>query len=155
MESAVNVLNSPVLTEEKLVELLAEEAQKTWAERKEPCLLSVAVPTLLMNGFNYREVTGAESLSKWSSTVSQDKFEVVRHPIMKAKVGIIPKGEFFQYPETESIKPSNDLDGANARRDRYRKPVVVRFLESLEALTEEERASIVLPVNVIAKLMKQ
>lgn len=144
------------LTEERLVQIIAEEAKQAWDSHSTAYLLSLLAPKLKQMGLDYKDVTGADTLSKWATTVSQEKFDVIRDPNTKARIGVVPKGIFFEFSSAQSDHGYDQPISQNrSKPERYRKPVIVRFLEELHKLSNDELETIVIPVPVIVKLMNE
>lgn len=144
------------LTEERLVQIIAEEAKEAWDSHSTAYLLSLLTPKLKQMGFDYKAVTGSDTLSKWATTVSQDKFDVVRDPETKARIGVVPKGVVFDFASSGSVHGSGQSNATSrSKSDRYRKPVIIRFLEELSTLSSEELETVIIPVPVIVKLMNE
>ena len=67
-------------------------------------------------------------------------------PVHKARVGIIPANENYEY-STSTKPPIAEQKGKGE--------AVLRFLELLSELSEDEQRSVVIPVNVICKLLQK
>jgi hypothetical protein len=142
------------LTEERLVQIISDEAKQTWDSHNTAYLLSLLTPKLKQMGLDYKDVTGPDTLSKWATSVSQDKFNVVRDKNAKARIGVVPRGVSFDFSNQELDNNTESLSvRIRPKVDRYRKPVVVRFLEELSKLSNEELETVIIPVPVIVKLM--
>ena len=142
-------------TEDELITFLTHQANQAWkAEPPQPYLLSNVTPDLKAQGKSYRGAVGEKGLAQWALSAEQHKFTVVRHPTQKAKVGVIPFGEVYVFPEKriESNAENQPLQTTGARRT---KPIIVRFLESLSRLEQSDLVKIEIPVDIIAKLMKE
>lgn len=144
------------LTEERLVQIISDEAKQAWDSHNTAYLLSLLAPKLKQMGLDYKEVTGSNTLSKWAATVAQEKFDVIRDPNTKARIGVVPRGVVFDFSDPETDNHSDPVSvQARPKLDRYRKPVIVRFLEELSKLSSDELATVVIPVPVIVKLMNE
>jgi hypothetical protein len=150
---------SAPLTEAQLVSFLGQQAVAVWNADAKPYLLSMVTPDLKQQGLTYQGAIGDKTLAKWAETVEQDEFTVVRHPLHRANVGVIPFGEAYEFPRVAPRTPGLAIEFDDDRRTegsgRQRKAVVVRFLETLTKLDPEDLDKIVLPVSVIVKLIKE
>lgn len=145
------------ISEAQLIDFLGERAKVHWEKKGEPYLLSLVSPDLKSDRKTFKDAIGGGSLARWAEGTEQDQFKVVRHPVQKAKVGIIPGDKTYDYP----VDDLNEIGGGHrllaevSIKGRSRKPVVVRFLESLSRLDEEDLAKVQIPVSVIVKLLNE
>lgn len=147
-----DVTNNPKATAEplneaKLIAYIANEAQAAWDNNEQPFFFSNLAPALKKDGLNYRDVTGEMSLVAWASEVNQDQWTVVRHPQQRSKVGAVPGDVQFSFEMSDTALGREDP--ARLRK----KPVVIRFLEELAKLDQEELSKVNIPVSVIVKLL--
>jgi hypothetical protein len=133
------------MDEKSLISKIAEIATSTWEEDKEPLLIS-NIPRHLV-GTDFRSVLGEEGVKSFvSRTCAEGGYKLVEDPSHKARVGIIPTEETYQFLASTK-QPVAD--------QKRKGETVLRFLELLSELSEEEQRSVVIPVNVIGKLLQK
>lgn len=133
------------MTEQDLIATIAQIMGKAWQEENEPLLIS-NIPRHLA-GTDFRSVLGEEGVKSFvSRTCAQGGYKLVEDPIHKARVGIIPANEDYKFP-MDTQPPIAEQKGKGE--------TALRFLELLSELSEDEQRSVVIPVNVICKLLKK
>ena len=143
-------------TADELKAFLSEKALERWTIERKPYLLSEAAPHFRELGKQFRSLLVNDvTLTRWAETHGDGLFSVVRHPVQKAKVGIIPAGEVYNFPEPITAQPATTApEGASKEALRHRRLAVLKFFETISSLPDEDLEKIHIPVSVIAKLMK-
>lgn len=126
-----------------LISSIAEIVCRTWRDERQPLLIS-NIPRHFA-GTDFRFVLGEEGVKSFvSRTCDQGGYKLVEDPNHKARVGVIPVGENYEFP-TSAKQPVPE--------EKHRGETMLKFLNLLGELSEEEQRSVVIPVNVIAKLL--
>jgi len=133
------------MDEKGLITLIAAIACNIWRDEKQPLLIS-NIPRHLADT-DFRSVLGDEGIKSFvSRTRSEGGYKLVEDPGHKARVGIIPAKETFEFP-TNARQPIAD--------EKHKGEVLLRFLDLVGELSDEEQRSVVIPANVIAKLLRK
>ena len=134
------------MDEQSLISSIAEIARNTWLNEKQPVLIS-NIPRQLGSP-DFRAVLGKESLKNFlSRTRSEGNYKFVEDPLHKARIGIVPAGETYEF-STTSQQPT-------VVEEKYKGETMLRFLDLLLDLSEEDQRSVVIPLNVVAKLLRK
>lgn len=144
-------------TPEGIGAYIVKRARETWDEKKGPLLLSNIDPELKKFGINYKEVLPPNtSLRQFASTLVND-LRIVIHPIHKAKIGVVPNESnfVFEAEPTVSLRASTESEHPKKNRRSNQRYVVMQFLAALATLSEDERKSVTIPVQVLARLMEE
>lgn len=122
-----------------------------WLENKEPILLSRLPLSLEEKDPNFREKLRAVSLKSFIEDTSDScGYRLIKHPTQKAKIGVIPEGKDYSFPEEDKLN----------RNDIKKKPVknkgnsAINLIELLSELPEDDLEKINIPLSVIVKLFK-
>jgi hypothetical protein len=140
-------------TSDELLDFVAKLTRERWAESRKPLLASFVPPILLAHGMNYREILGP--MTKLVSYLTQNgggRFKIVIHPQHKAKIGLIPPTENYDF-EIEPREPEPNKTNLLPSKSRSQKFVVLNFLEALSTLEPSELDKVQIPVSVLAKLL--
>jgi len=139
---------------EEILSIASTLAQEAWDISNQPFMLSDLSPALARKGIDYRKVIGGQRLKGFLEG-AREHVKVVVHPTQDAKVGLIPPGETFEFPQESQSAPKS----TNAHRDRggasRRKYIVLNFLELLAELDDESAGQVQLPTHVLMKLMRE
>jgi len=151
----------PDAASDTIIKFAVDRTQAHWEVARQPYLISSLGTDLKSAGFDYRSLLGEVTLGSFFSSRATD-VKVVRHPTLKAKVGLIPATENYEYP-AEDILPGADQVGSLRaversahtidRRPRNARHVVMNFLEALGSLPEDDLQRVNIPVSVLAKLV--
>lgn len=138
-----------------LARFLAEKTREHWKETATPWLLSTVPADLKALGVDYRTVLGEQRLKAFAQERSGSEFQLVSHPTQRAKIGLIPADETYEFPEEA---PS--LGGASeVSVSRPSAPTTtlatLRFLQAISDLPREDLDAIVIPTRVLVKLLKR
>ena len=137
--------------EEKLGKDLKQLAEEAWSRNNAPILLS-GVPEGLkrINGedsVDFRSVLDGKPLKRFiQDTEVRFAYKLVAHPVMKAKVGLIPSGVEYEFP----VVPMERQIG----RSSIGKDEGLALIYALAKLSDEDLERISIPVSVIVKLFK-
>jgi len=133
------------MEEKDLISSIAKVAQDTWRDEKRPVLIS-NIPRRLESS-DFRSVLGEEGLKSFiKRTEAQGGYEIIQDPHLPARVGLLPAGQAYQFP-VAAPKAVED--------DKRKGETMLKFLDLLSELSEDEQRSVVIPVNVIAKLLQK
>lgn len=124
-----------------------------WLATREPLLLSLVAPDLMLHGIDYKQLLGTVRLSEFLGANADGRLKLVRHPIKRAKVGLIPIGEEFEF-EPEPASPPRPTTSAAAKR-RSGRYAVLDFLDALADLPPEELDKIVIPISSLVRLLER
>lgn len=144
------------VSEQAIRELVARKAGEWWRSKRTPYLVSSIGIDLKQSGLEYRQLAAPSiNLAKYLSSIAHGEFKVVSHPSLRARVGVIPGSEHYNFPEEEPATAKGEViaQGERVRRTTPRKYVVLNFLEALSDLPQEELDKISLPISVLAKLL--
>ena len=144
------------VTPETIGEIIVKLAREVWEKTQSPLLLSNIEPALKQRGIIYKNVLPkSTSLREFVSTLA-DRVKIVVHPIHKAKIGIVPSESTFAFEAEPTVKPGPATMGHKKKiRQPNQRFIVMQFLAALSRLTEEERNSVVIPIQVLARLMEE
>jgi len=112
------------------------------------------IPTKIREakGIDYKEIIGDERLKAFAlDTEGAESYKVVMHPRQKAKIGLVPYDVEFSFqeePKNNGTKILHDISH-NSRE------TTLSFLEIINKLPLQEKASIQIPVHIIAKLISK
>jgi len=144
-------------TQESIFAVAIECARKSWEQDKKPFLLAKLTPEFIKNGLNYRNVLGEMSLKEFFMG-APDKITVVAHPTQKAKIGLIPVGEQFQYEISErpsaAIISFETTSVDRQHKGGRRRYLVMNFLQLLSELDEKDAVQVQIPTHILAKLVR-
>lgn len=130
---------------DSLILSIAELARTTWQRDKQPLLIS-NIPRQIPDK-DFRAVLGTEGVKGFvARTCDAGKYKLVEDPNHKARVGIIPADETYEFP-TSTKHP--------VAGEKHKGETMRRFLELLGELSENEQRSVVIPINVITKLLQK
>lgn len=141
--------------QQELVEFLRECTRERWPGQ--PFYLSMVQPRLKEAGRgDYRQILGEEKISAFvRRTEGEDTYKVVVHPRQKAKIGLIPPGEDYQFSVEEvadrDVQRGPDVEGAGPRF-RGSGSLLLELLRELGRLSPEEQNAVVIPTRVLVKL---
>lgn len=135
-------------TEEGLVAFLKEKTQARFQEVGQPYYLSRAASDIKEAGFDYRDILKEEKLKEFSRrTAGPNSFRFVEHPVQKAKVGLVPSNEPFEFESDAEVVPVE-----TGRPARAQGQLLLDFLHALARLPASDLDGIVLPTRVLVKL---
>lgn len=138
---------------EDLNAFLREKAAERWAAEQQPYLLSSVAPDLKARGQDYRSALGEERLKAFVKRMGETgEFRVVEHPRQKAKVGIVPVGEDFEFSEEGDRLPNGPGVAARAFPSS-RERTVLDFLRILGHLPDPLLEEVSIPTKVLARLL--
>jgi hypothetical protein len=144
---------APETSLEGVLEHVQGIVREHWGATREPLLLSLIAPELSSHGMDYKQLLGTVRLSEFLASNAEGRFVLVRHPTKRAKVGLIPAGEQFEY-EPEPIPVTRTAIGVTSKR-RSARYALLNFLDALGDLPPEELDKIVLPVSAMVKLLER
>lgn len=134
------------MNEDQLKEALINATQDFWAACGSPLLLSNLPNSLSEKGIaDYKSILGNISLKSFVSTLAnQGNLKVVTHPQHRAKIGLIPAEESYDFLQDENaVKQKQKFSG-----DSH----AVRLLDILSKLDDQDLVNLDIPVSVLAKL---
>lgn len=135
-------------TEDGIIAFLKAQTRAHWDEAAQPYYLSRAASDLKEEGVSYKDILKEEKLKEFSKrSAGVNSFRFVEHPTQKAKVGLVPPDEAFEF----------EADAHEARSEppahgRPQGQLLLDFLHALSRLSAEELDAVVLPTRVLVKL---
>lgn len=140
------------MSEADLTEFLKRKAQEAWSESSEPYYLAMVQPDLAKSGLNYKDAIREMKLSEFAN--KSDEFNFVRHPKKFAKIGVVPLGKEYSFPELD--RREVEIGSVKVERDTFagRERVVMDFLRLLSNLDEDNLRGFSIPASVIAGILK-
>jgi hypothetical protein len=143
-------------TEESILSFTVKRVQEVWDGHQQPYMLARLSPDLAKEGINYKKVLGETRLKDFFRAAA-NRIKIVTHPTQKAKIGLIPPGENFEFAsETSASKPRVDLVSNLIERGRgsRRRVIVSNFLQLLSELDDTEASQVQIPTHILSKLMR-
>lgn len=145
-------------TADEIVSFIDVRTQQNWHERKEPLLLSLLGSEMLALNRDYRDIIAPTTFRQFLTSNTAGKLQIVQHPNQKAKIGLIPLGENFVFPEAieiaQEVSPAFSDKKASVKRKVQGKYIVQNFLDLLSDLDSEDVSRVSIPIDVIAKMIK-
>lgn len=144
----------------KLRDEIKEIVDSKWERDQSPVLLSYLGGHLLDKGVNYKDLTEGVSLSAFIK-LQDDLFALIRHPVQKLKVGVIPAGEVYTF-ESEEIPETDTINNEQTKHDgfvvsfelRNSRRALYSFIHELSKLSDAERDGVNIPINVLIRMME-
>lgn len=128
---------------------LEKRTRETWDEHKIPYYFSVAGGDLINKQVNYRQFTDGKRLAQWASERGITGTRFLSHPTIKAKVGLIPEGEDFDFNNHSSPDKSKD------RASKKQGQLLIKFVRSLTQIPEVAVAKLNIPAEVLISLLDE
>jgi hypothetical protein len=141
---------------DQLLARIAGLVSDWWSLKQTPFLLSDLGLALTKEGIDYKRITEPSTFAKYLERQTSSGIKVVRHEKQRAKIGLIPRDESFEYEsevQGRSSSAQTSLSGFEKYRSRKGKYLVIDFLEALADFSEEELAGVHLPVSVLVKIV--
>jgi hypothetical protein len=139
-------------TEDTIIEFLKNKADAAWSNQR-PYLLSFAGPAMVEAQIDYQTILNGERLKAFvERTAGKDRYQVVKHPHQRAKVGIVPSGIQFEFEDAaheEVASAHRPVHGESAQE-----AALLSFLCALSALPAEDLDGVVIPTRVLVRLAK-
>jgi hypothetical protein len=132
---------------------IVERTKAHWEESRSPYLLSNISPELKARGVDYRAVLGEQKLKDFVHANAGLDFKVISHPAQRAKIGLIPAGEEYDFLTVETDAAEGPIEAPRKSVGGSRVGAMVSFLRALSHLTDEELDQIVIPTRVLVKLV--
>lgn len=132
---------------------IADQTQQHWDSHQTPWLISSIPAELKARGIDYRSILGEQRLKAFAQERSGSNYQVVTHPSQRAKVGLIPAGKTYEFPEEpapEQPAEREELPKVARVNTAY---ATIRFLRALGELEDEDLDSVVIPTRVLVKLL--
>lgn len=138
--------------EDKIIEFLVGKANEAWINKR-PYLLSFAAPDMAAISIDYKAILNGERLKAFvERTAREGKYQIVKHPRQRAKVGVVPSGVRFQFEDA-------DQGGAGMSRHIHttseQGTTLLNFLKALADLPQEELEGLVIPARVLVRLARR
>lgn len=140
------------INEKDIIKTITDIINSFWNDEKRPLLLS-SLPSKLkeIGVVNYKEIINNVPLKDFiENTSSKNSYKLVMHETQRAKIGIIPASESF------------DFSGTQSKEEYKREPKIVKsekvtidFIKLLSSLSNEELDSIVIPTRILVKLISK
>ncbi|MGO3714404.1 hypothetical protein [Alcaligenes aquatilis] len=141
------------MNDDKLIQALEKLVRDTWKNEKEPVLLSALPRILELTLPDFREILNGRSIKKFIvDTGASGNYELVEHPSIRAKISVAPKDSNYQFPDSEK-KPAYRKYAASKKTSESQE-ITLSFLKEVGNLAESEQDKIVIPVSILAKLLK-
>lgn len=138
-----------ILSIKKLKETMIKEATDLWDAEKNPLLLSKLGPTLKKEVPDYKVLMGDMNTRKFIEE-EVPELRVIRHSTQPAKIGVIPREQIYSY-DNNGAKPKTSEDHEDIKESRRS---FYSFIRILSKLPKEEREQVVIPTNVIVRLLE-
>lgn len=137
-------------TENDLITLISEKVIDKWKDKKEPYLLS-SVGSDCKGIIELKEVLNGIKLKEWVNlNLNRLSADILAHPTQKEKIGLIPKGEKYEY----GIQTSSRSNKIHLKPTiKTKKEVTIAFLSILADLPTEDADKIIIPTSVLSKLL--
>lgn len=140
-------------TKLELLAFISEKVSTYWAEKKEPLLLS-NIPAVVQMGLHcsYKDIVDGVSLKKFFHAAAREdgaNITVVSHPVVKALVGLVPKGENYTFIKN----PSASAELPAGRETVSNEQVVREFLSLVAKLPADDVKRVVIPMEILTQLM--
>lgn len=140
-------------TEDTIIHFLTAKAKAAW-EEEQPYLLSFAGPDLTDAQIDYRSILDGERLKAFvERTSGEGRYQLVKHPHQKAKVGLVPHGTEFQFDDVEQEESSVSRD--TSRSTQPQGSTLLEFLNALSKLPSDDLDGVVIPTRVLVKLARK
>lgn len=143
-------------TPNAIIEFAAKRVQEHWDAHQQPYLLSLLGPELLKEGVDYKAILGQQKLGDFIRGTPH-RIRVVTHPTQRAKIGLIPTNQAFEYAavvqHTAPEAPAAPTSSHSGKRSR-RWYIVSNFLQLVSELDDEDRVKVDIPTPILTKLMK-
>lgn len=125
---------------------------ENWVQSEQPILISLVPDRLRLRAPNedYKSALESASLKTFlKSSQGEFGYRVVEHPTQKAKVGLVPEGIDYKFPDDEAkvVEASHEAfnrGGADG----------IALLKTLAKLSDSDLDKITIPVAVLAKLFR-
>lgn len=131
---------------------LERKAAASWERNGAPYFLSALPPEFKLEGHDYKDVIGDERLKSAAKRLSERYgFKVVEHPTIKAKVGVIPKDQIFEFSTERSEKKLPVRIEQDSVEERRR--IVLDFLELIGRLPPDLLSEVSIPAKVLSRLV--
>jgi len=140
-------------TAAQMIEFLRQKAGEAWADGN-PYFLSNAGPDLTVAEIPYRDILDGEKMKDFVVRTSGDAgYQLVQHPVQRAKLGLVPAGVSFAFEErNEDADAATTIgDSAEPRRGAQ----LLAFLDMLSRLPREDLDEIIIPTRVLVKLARK
>lgn len=100
----------------ELKEAIIRLTSDNWGKSKRPLLLSALGPLLVREGINFKEIISPLKLLQYIKFSLDSDLEIVYHPTISEKVGLVPSSEEFSYAEETTLTKSSLLKGQTPSR---------------------------------------
>lgn len=131
----------------KLIDAIQKISEEYWEEFERPILLSALPVRLVSEVENYREILDGRSLKIFiQETLGENKYKAIEHPILKAKVGVIPANKNYEFSDAGKAVTKNSTKNT---RD-----AALGFISALAGLSAEDLREVNIPTHVWVKLLK-
>lgn len=138
-------------TEETLGKFIEKAATRAWEDHRSPYFLSSLSPEFREEGHDYKAVIGEERLKTAVKRLSgRFNFTVVEHATQRAKVGVIPKGEAFEFEEKPTSRRGTTLMASHVEE---RQRITIEFINELGRLPPDLLDGVVIPTKVLVRLL--
>ncbi len=138
--------------ETKLISFINEATNNYWLKNATPYLFSSLGYEIKKNfeSDDLERVLQRDKLISWIKD-KQDSagVKIIRHPIQKEKLGLIPSEQNFSF-DPEEGKTEHQV---KSRKNKNNREIVTDFLLALSRLPEHEIEKVTIPVSVLAKLV--
>ena len=163
MTTAPSTASTPYFTTDtqNLMERLKSMVLENWQRNAEPLLLSNVAPMLASIDPSYKAILDGKRLKQFvtENAIKENGYQVVTHPTQKAKIGLIPFDESFEY-ETDTTgengRPSLAIDThhsiGNTKTSKHSEGLAL--IKALGKLSENDLEKINIPISVLVKLFQ-
>lgn len=144
------------MSEEQLEAVLKKISQNSWDANTAPALLSSLPHEIekVSPGLDYKGALNGRSLKAFiKATQDHADYKLVEHPTTKARVGIMPASETYEFqdPKARQTTMPTVPKAANKKNAPNR---AIGLFTILATLSDEDLEKVVIPASVIVKLLK-
>ncbi|WP_426051574.1 hypothetical protein [Brevundimonas sp. SL161] len=130
---------------DRLADYVVEKAVKFWGESKEPYLLSYIAPDLTKIGVSYKEILGPIKLKDFLSEDTKSRLNIVSHSLHRAKVGVVPAGVAYRFPDDHIKVIEGTADAAGQK-------AILAFVDVISAMDDDALENWNIPASVIKRI---
>jgi hypothetical protein len=142
-----------VFDEAQLRDYLIARTKEVWETSNQPYYLANVQPELSKISKSYKSVIGEKTLSQFAGEIAEVR--VVRDENQRARIGIVPAGEAFDFETSEKASRTKEAQPASRGRVGRQQETVIDFLSLLSTLSDQELEGFVIPAKVLAKLLRK
>lgn len=150
-------MSETVPTQDQVAKSILGIVEAVWEDSKQPVLIAALPPLIERDIGDYDEALKGIGLFRFTQTRMADVVDAVRHPMQRSKVGLVPKGEKYEFP-LDGSGPKRNVVIKNLMKETREKPSNPTKLDELIAilgeLSEEDLRLVNIPIHILVKLAK-